>query len=501
MVKKAVKIFKKHWLIALFLLVVFLRLPSLFEPFTYGDEGIYLTLGQAARQGLVFYRDIHDNKPPLLYLFAGFAESFSAYRLILFFWSLATIFLFYLLSKSLFKKNFFAIIASTTVFALFTSLHTFEGNVANAENFMLLPTIGAFYWVFNAQTFLGKKEGWLENIKIWLLPGVLLGVATLFKVPAAFDFAALLVFSSFLFLEQKISSKQHLLRYTLLIIGFILPLLATFLYYAFQGALNEYLAAAFFQNIPYLSSWAGGQAQVGGLPFLLLVRSGILALLIIVLLVLRKKVSLRAKLILIWFAFSWYAALLSSRPYPHYLIQLLPAFSLSLGLLFTTQKQYLFEKIIPAILFIAFVLTFNLFNFWTYKNLPYYRNFYQFALGNKNLQEYFADYDGRANDVYQVADYLVSHTLADEEIFIWGNIPFVYSLARRLPTGRYAVAYHIIDFNGYEETMIQIQDKPPRFIILDLEEKRPFPEFFSWLERNYTLIEQIGDFQIYHQLL
>src|SRR3989344_3742093 len=61
---------------ALAWLVVFsvvLRITSWFEPYWYGDEGIYLVLGQALRRGLVFYRDIHDNKPPLLYLLAAVA--------------------------------------------------------------------------------------------------------------------------------------------------------------------------------------------------------------------------------------------------------------------------------------------------------------------------------------------------------------------------------------------------------------------------------------------
>jgi len=41
---------------------------------------------------------------------------------------------------------------------------------------------------------------------------------------------------------------------------------------------------------------------------------------------------------MIWFSFSLFAALLSSRPYPHYLIQVLPAFSLSFGFLALSKK-------------------------------------------------------------------------------------------------------------------------------------------------------------------
>ena len=44
--------------------VVLLRVPSLFEPYWYGDEGIYLTVGRSLRHGLALYRDVHDNKPP-----------------------------------------------------------------------------------------------------------------------------------------------------------------------------------------------------------------------------------------------------------------------------------------------------------------------------------------------------------------------------------------------------------------------------------------------------
>ena len=50
--------------------VVFLRVPSLFEPYWYGDEGIYLTIGRAMRGGMELYKEVHDNKPPLLYVVA-----------------------------------------------------------------------------------------------------------------------------------------------------------------------------------------------------------------------------------------------------------------------------------------------------------------------------------------------------------------------------------------------------------------------------------------------
>ena len=41
--------------------IFLLRIPSFWEPYWYGDEGIYLAIGQALQRGAVLYRDIWDN--------------------------------------------------------------------------------------------------------------------------------------------------------------------------------------------------------------------------------------------------------------------------------------------------------------------------------------------------------------------------------------------------------------------------------------------------------
>src|SRR3990167_6055899 len=81
--------------------VVFLRVPSLFEPYWYGDEGIYLTIGRAMRGGMELYKEVHDNKPPLLYVVAAIAGGRE-------FWNLAL--------RFAQGKHKFAIVA-TTAFA------------------------------------------------------------------------------------------------------------------------------------------------------------------------------------------------------------------------------------------------------------------------------------------------------------------------------------------------------------------------------------------------
>jgi MFS superfamily sulfate permease-like transporter len=71
-----------NWLLGILALIFILRIPSFFEPYYYGDEMVYLTLGQGVRQGLTLYKDIHDNKPPLLYLTAAVAGNLFWFKVI-----------------------------------------------------------------------------------------------------------------------------------------------------------------------------------------------------------------------------------------------------------------------------------------------------------------------------------------------------------------------------------------------------------------------------------
>ncbi|HAP37289.1 TPA: hypothetical protein DCQ19_00195, partial [Candidatus Shapirobacteria bacterium] len=120
--------FRNFWLISV-LFFILLRVPSLYEPNWYGDEGIYLVLGQAIRKGLLLYRDIHDNKPPLLYYAAALSQNVFGFRLLLSLLMIPTIYFFYRLIKQL-VQNENIVKLSTFLFLIITSVPTFEGNIA-----------------------------------------------------------------------------------------------------------------------------------------------------------------------------------------------------------------------------------------------------------------------------------------------------------------------------------------------------------------------------------
>src|SRR3989344_156756 len=151
------------------ILFYLLRLPSLIEPYWYGDEGIYQVIGMAMNQGRVLYGEIWDNKPPVLYiiyaLFNG--DLFSVRFLSLIFGGLSVV-VFFMLSKKLFKNQL--LIYSTK------------------EKTRLLTTFAA---------------------------GIMISLAFLTKIVALFDFAALFITVLALRFYDEISFSKRKLKKTI----------------------------------------------------------------------------------------------------------------------------------------------------------------------------------------------------------------------------------------------------------------------------------------------
>ena len=145
--------FKKNRFILLLLAIVFiLRLPSLFEPYWYDDENIYLTIGTALRKGYLLYRDIFDNKPPLIYLLGALVNGkIFWYRLLLSVSLLFSTYCFYRLSTLFFKTEKIKAKIGTLLFVFLTTMRMLEGNIANAELFILLPSVLGFYLFFKKE--------------------------------------------------------------------------------------------------------------------------------------------------------------------------------------------------------------------------------------------------------------------------------------------------------------------------------------------------------------
>ncbi|HJY98277.1 MAG TPA: glycosyltransferase family 39 protein [Patescibacteria group bacterium] len=472
-----------EWLCGILALVLILRIPTFFEPYNYGDEMIYLTLGQGVRQGLVLYEELHDNKPPLLYLTAAAAGSLFWFKAILAAWSIFTIILFYKLAKKLFEKNTGAQKLSTLIFALLTTIPLFEGTTVNSELFMIGFTIWALL-ILLGQKLTKKNLFWA---------GVLLGIGTLFKVPAAFDAPVIILYWV---ITKGLSKWKEILNNSLiLVVGFATPLVLSFVYFFLAGAGGEYIRAAFMQNVGYLSSFRPGDVRK---PFF--VRNGPLLLRAFVVFAgtgivyfFRRKLSGKFILFSVWLLLALFAITLSERPYPHYFIQAIAPVSFFLAMLFSEKNREQSLSVIP--LAIAFLVP-VFFRFYLYPTTTYYLRFINFATGRVSREEYFKSFDAQTGRNYRIAEFLVNSSTPNDRVFVWDPAsPTIYALSRRLPPVKYTVPYHVADYTSTSEIALLIAENPPKFIILT--SGNPLPEIAPLIKKKYLLIQQIDNADIY----
>jgi hypothetical protein len=471
---------KNFWFLLIISVVFFLlRLPSLFEPYWYGDEGIYQTLALAMNNGRLLYRDIWDNKPPLLYvLYAFFNGDQFSLRLLSLLFGIASIITFFFVVKTLFpgetkyahssyNKSLYL---STGIFAVLFALPLFEGNIANAENFMVLFPLLSILCIFR---YLHTKN----KVALWYA-GVLLAIETLFKIVGVFDFTALAVFlaiSQYKNLKYILYEIRELLPFG---IAFCVPIFLTLLYFLLNHALGNFLSAAFSQNIGYV-----GYGNTFIIPQgLLYIKLFLLVLLIGYLFYKRTRIPANTLFIYLWLAFSLFSAFFSQRPYTHYVLVLLPSFCFFVYILladFDKRKEsvktlFMIRNIHIAV-FIAIILL-VLQNFSIYsKTFAYYQNFVSFTFGDKSLAAYQTFFDGSVPTDDAIVQFLKLHAKPKSIIFLWGNTAQIYKMSNTLPPGKYTVEYHITGApNGISETAKDIYEKKPRFIIVMSSHTFPF---------------------------
>jgi hypothetical protein len=430
----------------------------------------------------------------MIYLIAALTNSIFWFRLVLAGFHAVNVVYFWLLSKQLIKRHFAKL--ATITFAIISSLPIVEGNIANAELFMIVPATIGIYLLYKTTSTPKPKP----SLYKYLTVGLLFSVAFLFKVPIVFDFVSVLAFWVFFAVPKvglshwlkKLFSKELLF----ILIGFLSPVLLSIFYYFTQGALKTYVESALLQNAGYIFSW-GGNAP-GSQPLLLnplVWRLMVIGLVFLYFLFNGNKLSKPLIFTSLWTLFSTYGSLLSNRPYPHYLIQPLVPFSLLIFIVISQRK--LLEKLTGFIvcLIVVGMLAHN--GFWYYSSLPYYQRFVRLVTGQITPLEYRDSFKG-AKKNYAIAEYIKNKTTLDDKIFVWGTEPSIYSLSDRRPVGRYVVSFHIRDFpNGFEETIAAIESHPPKFIIVFNNQVPEFRQLEAFIENHYSLIKTIDDGQIY----
>jgi len=487
-------------IVSLSFLFFVLRLPSLFEPYWYGDEGIYETIGLALRKGRILYTQIWDNKPPLLYYTYALVHSNQfLVRSLSLFVGVATLITFFILAKKIFTNKITAGIATGVLVILF-GLPSYEGNIANAENFMMLPIIIAGLFIYSLVDKSRPASGGYLNTKSLAIAGLLLGVAFLYKIVAIFDFSAFFIFLIITTFGNKFSIKivikyisENWQRFLIFALCFLIPFLLSAFYFLIVGGLGEYIHAVFQSTVGYV-----GYKNTFIIPQgLLITKILLLSFVIVFLFIKRQKFAKSTLFVLLWIGFSLFNSFFSQRPYTHYLIVLIPSFALLIGKIHASR-----EKMPTTIIFaiLAVILSFtaiHYFNHWDSKGtINYYVNFAEFVTGKKSISNYNSFFDRKTTRDTEIVNYINTHSKSTPSLFVWGNSAQLYPQTNSLPPGRFTVAYHISGIKAYEkETREALAKNYPQFIvIMDDASSYPFPMY------NYNQVLRIQNASIYERI-
>ena len=485
-----------EFILILLLFAILLRFPSLFEPTWYGDENIYLAIGQKMRSGAVLYQDITDypNKPPLIYLLAATVGSVANFRLLLLLWQLVGVIGFYKLAQ-VFTKNATTTFFATLAYVYYHSTPLIEGNIANAENFFVIPIIWAAYLLISLLPTLKPAKTNQHQLMYLFWIGILLSVGFLFKIHALLDIAAFGGFLSLVLIGFDLSDLPKLfsnLRLPSFLAGLALPVALMLLLWIFQGVWPHQLLSNASSSQSYVSAWQTesfslAKLIVNSLPARLVITLFLSGLVFLS----RKKLSSTSIFAFLWLTFTLFAALLSGRPYPHYLLQIVAPAILVASLWFSASNKT--EKLFATLGLLIVFGAYQLFGFQTWSVKTYYNNFLKTVFAGQTQTQYFANFDSRMTRNYQLARYIQTTTTPEDEIYIWGTEPGVYVLSDRVVTGPLVTSFHVDDLDYFDQTIDLLVEHQPKLIIISSNEWRAFPELFELIDESYAYAKTISD--------
>ncbi|HEY2931111.1 MAG TPA: hypothetical protein VGK99_05140 [Acidobacteriota bacterium] len=216
------------------------------------DEDLYRAYAQDLLRGKLLYRDIWDHKPPgIFYLFALIRllnPSLQFFRIVAIAWGAGCGLILYAIGRRLwgFGAGCLAFLGWTAATA------DTWGSQSNSELFFTLFTL-AGVWLFvccrlpRQQLPEAGTETGFAQLSCFVLVGLFCGMAFQFKPVTLADFAAVLLTAA---VTPQKARRQFL---SMAILGFLLPSLAVFLFFACHGLLGEWLYAVYTYNFRYVS--------------------------------------------------------------------------------------------------------------------------------------------------------------------------------------------------------------------------------------------------------
>lgn len=490
-------------LLGLSLLPLLILSPLLNAPFE-PDEGVYATIARGWREGAVPYRDLWDNKGPLLFLwyvasFAWLGESVAAPRLLAGLAAGASVPFVWLTARNLLGRREATLAAG--LFAL-SFINLYIQVTANAEVFMLLPFTAGLWWFSCGAR--GRPDRLGGSLWWFLLAGALTSLATFTRQSALWAFLGYGAWLGVLFLRFPEERTRHFQSGLALAAGAALAAVPFVVYFAAQGALYELWHAMFEFNW----SWAGRTAWymkllppifvnpwplIGGLVFWALAAVGVWRLAV--------RGGREAWLVLTFLAFSEAATQTMGTAFPHYAVQLLPGAALAgaVGLPYVVEGWRAGRRQLAFALALAAGITVGGAAFVYIQPTPAERFEVQYG---------FRDNAADAVAAIAIAERVEEMTEAGDYVYEWGRESEIYWLADRQPASRWLHNRpYKVDKTVMDEILADFEETKPAVILFTLEEGQlaagaytPPEQIGEYLERYYTYAGRVEYADLYERI-
>ena len=483
-------------LILLGLIPILLYLPFLSSPFER-DEGVYATIAQGLLDGKVPYRDLFDNKPPLVYgwyafSFLLFGESVVAPRIVASLLLSGTTLLLFSEARMVFPRG--VAYAAAGIFAVSTGL-PFVALHANTEAYMLLPL------VLSLVAFtIGMRHG---RLGWFFLAGAMGAIAMMTKQVAVWNLIAMAGVAAFWHWRTLGLSWRSVLPACSLISGAAVALGIVTVPFALSGALDELLYANVSYNWLYVGFLSRGQQLINlgeGLLFFLAVAGPVVAAAIVGLFVLIRKGKSPAEYVIALWALASAAGVASGgRYFPHYFLQLVPALAVlaAVAVYYRYRERYIHPVGKLPLAIAGFLAIVSLGTNAALYIAPLAAE--QRVAANVYEQKQWEE-DSRA-----LGAYIAERTAPNDTIFNLGRESQIYFYADRRPAVRYFYDWALwYDERNLPKVMKELRTSMPAYIIdsaqppLFQDWKKYHPAaFMEFLDKHYEYAGRIYFADVY----
>lgn len=435
-----------------------LGLPSLFEPHWYGDEGIFAAVASDMRSGDTLYRDIWDHKPPMIFwTYAAIQEVGGAGMLPLRAVGLATT-----------MATVLAVVALTNllgmpdraqragvVAALLLATPILEGNLVLTETFLVLATtLGACVIAVAV-----RKDSLRPRVGLYVLAGILLGIAANYKQVAFWDVGAFVLAAALIEGSWRRTVPP-------ILCGVAIPHLVVLGVVAAQGTTSEYFYATWGSLIDYRAAAPNHGPVLSILRFL--------PLLIVITWLARSRPGRETAIAAfpaIWAAAAVAGTLSSTHPYPHYLQQAAPAVAILVAALHVGRPAFRISRaaaIATAVAAAAMVIVTQFEPAYRDRDHLDPRDYYGWALELASGRTDRATFDERFDERTAVSATLFSDIPPDSEtLFVWGEMPWAYAITGLKNPTRYTVPFHsTLVADGEGDIIDELSAAPPDLLLV-----------------------------------